>query len=129
MIVTQLIAATGPLFFFVATPERPWLVAGAFAVWIAYAGVNVGLDNIKLKLASENNNAPYIATYHALSDLANGLAIVAGGMLLERLIADGSHAMRLYAQLFLLGWIGRTLAAGLAARIIEPGARRLRDLV
>ncbi len=87
------------------------------------------MDNIKLKLAAENNNAPYIAVHHALSDLANGLAIVGGGMLLERLSADGSQAMRLYAQLFLLGWIGRTLAAGLAARIIEPGARRLRDLV
>jgi len=128
MIVTQLIAATGPLFFLVATPERPWLVAGAFVVWIAYVGLNIGLDNIKLKLAAESNNAPYIATYHALSDLANGLATVAGGVLLERLDVGGSDAMRLYAQLFLLGWIGRTLAAGLAARIIEPGARRLRDL-
>jgi Na+/melibiose symporter-like transporter len=129
IVVTQLITATAPLFFLAATPDRPWLVAGAFAVWIAYAGLNVGLDNIKLKLASESNNAPYIATYYALSDLFNGLAIVAGGLLLERLLADGSQAMRLYAQVFLLAWIGRTLAAGLAARIIEPGARRLRDLV
>jgi Na+/melibiose symporter-like transporter len=128
MIVTQLIAATGPLFFLVATPERPWLVAGVFAAWIAYAGLNVGLDNIKLKLAAENNNAPYIAAYHALSDLTNGFSIVAGGMLLERLVAGGSHVLRLYAQLFLLGWVGRTLAAGLAASLIEPGARRLRDL-
>jgi MFS family permease len=129
MIVAQLIAATGPLFFIAATPERAWLVAGAFAVWIAYAGLNVGLDNIKLKLASEMNNAPYIATYHALSDVANGFAIVAGGILLQRLMADGSQAMRLYAQVFLWGWIGRTLAAGLAGTIMEPGARRLRDLL
>jgi MFS family permease len=129
MIVTQLIAATGPLFLLVATPERPWLIVGTFAAWIAYAGLNVGLDNIKLKLASENNNAPYIAMHHALSDLANGLAIVAGGMLLEHLRTDGSHDLQLYAQLFVIGWLGRTLAAGLAARIIEPGARRLRDLL
>jgi MFS family permease len=129
IILTQLIAATGPLFFIVATPERPWLVAGAFAVWVAYAGLNVGLDNIKLKLAAENNNAPYIATYHALSDLANGIAIVAGGMLLERLPAAGSQSMSLYAYLFLFGWLGRTLVACLAASIIEPGARRLRDLL
>ncbi|MEX2308530.1 MAG: MFS transporter [Pirellulales bacterium] len=128
MVVTQLVAATGSLFFLAATPERPWLVAGAFAVWVAYAGLNIGLDNIKLKLAAEDNNAPYIAAYYALSDLTNGLAIVAGGMLVERLADNGSEAMRLYAQLFLLAWIGRTLAALLAARLIEPGARRLRDL-
>jgi MFS family permease len=128
MIISQLITATGPLFFLAATPDRPWLVAGAFAVWIAYAGLNVGLDNIKLKLASEENNAPYIAAFHAISDLANALTIIVGGMLLERLRAEGSQAMQLYAQLFVLGWIGRTLAAGLVARLIEPGARRLRDL-
>jgi MFS family permease len=128
MIASQLLVATGPLFFVVATPHRPWLIAGAFVVWIAYAGLNIGLDNIKLKLASECNNAPYIAMLHALSDLANGVAIVAGGMLLARIPNDGSQAMDFYARLFLLGWLGRTLAAALAARIIEPGAKRLRDL-
>jgi Na+/melibiose symporter-like transporter len=129
MIVSQLVSATGPLFFLAATPEQPWLVAGAFGVWIAYVGLNVGLDNIKLKLAAENNNAPYIAMYHALSDLANAVAIVAGGTILQQLFEGGSQALRLYAQWFFLGWIGRTLVAGLAARIIEPGAGRVRDLV
>ncbi len=42
MVVAQLIAATGPLFFLAASPELPWIVAGAFVVWIAYAGLNVG---------------------------------------------------------------------------------------
>ena len=42
MFVSQLITATGPLFFLAATPERPWLVVGAFVVWIAFAGLNIG---------------------------------------------------------------------------------------
>jgi hypothetical protein len=82
------------------------------------------LDNIKLKLAPETNNAPYIAAYYALSDLANGVATVFGGLVLERLYADNSNPMKLYATLFLLGWLGRTLAATLAARIQEPNVRR-----
>jgi MFS family permease len=47
MALAQAIVATGPLFFLFATPERWWLVGGAFVAWIAYAGLNVGLDNIK----------------------------------------------------------------------------------
>jgi MFS family permease len=42
MIVSQLIVSSGPIFFLVATPERPWLIGGAFLVWSAYVGLNVG---------------------------------------------------------------------------------------
>jgi MFS family permease len=63
MIVSQLIVSTGLLFFLIATPERPWVIGGAFLVWSAYAGLNVGLDNIKLKLAPADNNAPFVAIY------------------------------------------------------------------
>ncbi len=129
MIVCQLLVATGPLFFLASRPEWRWLLAGAYFVWIAYAGLNVGLDNIKLKLAPEDNNSPYLAVYQALSDLANGVAVIFGGIVLDRLRAGGSDVMAIYAAVFLAGWIGRTLAALLVARIEEPGARRLVDLL
>ena len=128
MMVAQAIAATGPLFFLFATPERWWLVAGAYVAWIAYAGMNVGLDNIKLKLAPPDNNAPYLAVYHAISDLANGAATIAGGLFFDRLPAGGSDALALYAGLFVAGWLGRTVAVLFVAWLIEPGARRLREL-
>jgi hypothetical protein len=111
-----------------ATPERPWIVAGAFVVWIAYAGLNVGLDNIKLKLAPGDNNAPYLAVYYSLGDLINGVAAIGGGLIVDRLTSE-SPSLRLYAQVFLLAWIGRTMAAGLLARLIEPGSRKLRDVL
>ena len=66
MIVSQLVVATGPLFLFMATRERWWWLVGAYVVWIAYAGLNVGLDNIKLKLAPADNNAPYLAAYYTV---------------------------------------------------------------
>lgn len=129
MIVSQLVAATGMLFFIAATPERWWLLAGAFIVWIFYAGLNVGLDNVKLKLAPADNNAPYLAVYHTVSDLASGAAILFGSTLFDRLSAGGADALWLYAQLFFWGWVGRTLSVVFLARLIEPGARRLSEIV
>jgi MFS family permease len=128
MIVSQLIVSSGLLFFLLATPERPWLIGGAFLVWSAYAGLNVGLDNIKLKLAPADNNAPFVAVYHSAGDLANGIATVIGGCIYDYIVAEKSIAVSFYAQIFVIGFIGRMLAVPLLARLIEPGAKRVRDL-
>ena len=98
-------------------------------VWSAYAGLNVGLDNIKLKLAPSDNNAPFVAIYHAVSDLANGIAILAGGCIYDYIASKPAYVLTFYARLFFLGWIARTAVVPLLLRLIEPGARRLRDLV
>jgi MFS family permease len=129
MIVSQLVVSSGLIFFLVATPERPWLIGGAFLVWSAYAGLNVGLDNIKLKLAPAENNAPFVAIYHATGDLANGVATVIGGCIYDHLAAEKSAATTFYTQIFVFGFIGRMLAVPLLGRLIEPGARRLRDVL
>lgn len=129
MIVSQLIVSTGTLFYLVATKDYSWLIAGAYIVWVAYAGLNIGLDNIKLKLAPDDNNAPFIAIYHAVGDLANGIAIVAGGAILDYITAKGSGALPIYTTIFIVGFLGRLLVVPLLARLIEPGARRLRELV
>jgi hypothetical protein len=90
----------------------------------------VGLDNLKLKLAPADNNAPYLAVYYAVCDLANGVATVLGGVLIERVFAsDAEAAMRIYVWAFIAGWLGRTAAAAIAATLIEPGAKRLREFL
>jgi MFS family permease len=129
MIVSQLIVSTGLIFFLVATPERPWLIGGAFLVWSAYAGLNVGLDNIKLKLAPADNNSPFVAIFHATGDLANGIATIIGGCIYDYLVTEKTAANSFYMQLFALGLMGRVLAVPLLARLKEPDARRLRDLL
>ena len=128
MVLSQCIVATGPLFFFFATPEWRWLIAGAYVAWIAYAGLNVGLDNIKLKLAPAENNSPFIAVYHAVADFANGTTMLFGGWVLDHLGPKG-QAGPLYAELFIVGFVARVLVIPLLARLIEPGARRLKELV
>jgi MFS family permease len=128
MIVSQFTVSSGMIFFLVATPERPWLIGGAFLVWSAYAGLNVGLDNIKLKLAPADNNAPFVAIYHATGDLANGIATVIGGYVYDHIATEQTAATKFYTQVFLLGLISRILAVPLLVRLIEPRARRVRDL-
>ena len=89
----------------------------------------MGLDNIKLKLAPADNNAPYVAVYHAVGDLANGAMLIAGGFIYDWLTAKGTSAMTLYFELFAVGVVGRMLVVPLVAWLIEPGARRLREIV
>ena len=129
MIVSQLVVATGPLFLFMATRERWWWLVGAYVAWIAYAGLNVGLDNLKLKLAPADNNLPYLAAYYTVSDFIFGTSVLVAGWIFDRLEDRGFEILHIYAATFLLGWLGRTLVAALLVPIQEPGAWRVRDLV
>jgi MFS family permease len=129
MILSQCVTALGPLFFLIATPEHPWIVAGAFVVWIAYAGLNVGLDNVKIKLAAPENNSPFVAAFYVVGDLANGATTILGGWAVDHLGAKDPNASSIYFKLFVAGFIARVLAIPLLAWLIEPGARRVRELV
>jgi MFS family permease len=127
MIASQLVVATGPLFLFMATRERWWWLVGAYLAWIAYAGLNVGLDNLKLKLAPADNNVPYLTAYYTVSDFIFGTSVLAAGWVFDRLEDRGFRILTIYAGTFLLGWLGRTLVAALLVPIEEPGAWRVRD--
>jgi MFS family permease len=133
LIVSQLIVATGPLFYFFAAVGDRWWVAAAWVAWIAYAGMNVGLPNLMLKLSPGGNSTVYIAAYFGVTGLVYGSATVAGGWLLD-VLADGVWTWRSsryvvdpYQVLFLVGFAGRLLGVVLLVRLIEPGAWRLRD--
>lgn len=129
MILSQLVVAMGPLFLFFATFGQWWWILAAFAAWIAYAGLNVGLDNIKLQLAPRDNNAPYLAAYYSASDLVFGTSILIAGWIFDRLEDRGVASLSIYAGMFLVGWIGRTFVAALLVPIEEPGAQRVRYML
>lgn len=119
MVVAQVIVATGPLFFWFASPQQPWWIAGAYVAWMAYAALNVGLDTLKLKLSPEGNSAPHLAVYHALGDLVSGVTLVVAGAWYDLLSSGGTGVMHIYMELFLAGFVARLIAAGLAWRIRE----------
>ena len=129
MIVSQLVVATGPLFLFAATPDNWWWIAGTYVAWMAYAGLNVGIDTLKLKLAPQDNTAPYLAAYYAMSDLAFGAATIAGGWLFDRLVDSGTDLQSAYAAFFVAAWLGRTLVAALLVPLAEPRAAHVREMV
>ncbi len=78
------LVALGPLFFCAAVPRQPWWIVGAWAVWIAYAGINVGQPNLMLKLAPRESSAAYVAAFHAVTGLMVAGSTIAGGCLIDR---------------------------------------------
>lgn len=132
MTLAQLLVATGPLFYLLATPAPPWWAPGwivvAFVVWVAYAPLNIGLDTLKVSYADPTNNSPYVAVYHTAGDLANAATTLLGGWLFDQRLQAGADAMEVYAGLFLVGWLARTIAAGLAWRLEDPvNTRRVKQ--
>jgi len=126
MLVCQACAALGPAFYLLASREHPWWLAGAFAVWSAYAGLNICLPNLTLKLARDGNYAGYSAAYFALSGVAYGVATYLGGWLLDLLHFDtlqvGRFRLDEFGYLFYIGVVTRLLALPLILAIDEPGA-------
>lgn len=117
MVVAQLLVATGPLFYWLARPAAPWWIAGAYLVWIAYAPLNIGLDTLKLNLAPTGSRTASLAVYHAMGDAVRAITIVVAGLWYDRLRSGDSTALELFASLFVVGWVLRSLAAALAARL------------
>jgi MFS family permease len=130
MIGSLAIVAAGPLFFFLASPARPAWLAGAWIAWIAFAGLNVCLPNLTLKLAPPRCNASYIATYYAVTGLCMSLATVAGGRLYDLFgrqryaIGAGLPSLDYAHAAFLASWLLRSLGVLLLLWVvIEPRPR------
>lgn len=78
-----MIVSIGPLFYFFAHPAQWWLISGAAVVWIAWVGVNIGVNNLVLALAPQTGRSSYIALYFTVSTFAFGTASLIGGRLFD----------------------------------------------
>jgi MFS family permease len=83
LIVSWSIVTAGSLFFLIATPTTPWLIGGAYACWIAYAGLNVTLPNLMLGLSPPAETAVYASAWFAWTNLAYAMSILVGGWLFD----------------------------------------------
>jgi len=133
LIASQAIVAVGPLFYLMATPHAPWWIVGAWIAYVAYAGTNICLPNLMLKLAPPDN-APYIAVAETISGLAYGVSAIAGGLLFDALAQRGSTVtlgpvvLDHFGLLFVFGALTRALGIVWLVRIREPGARSWREI-
>ena len=129
MIGSLLLVAQGPLCYFFSTPDRPWWFIGAWVLWIAYAGINVCLPNLMLKLSPGESNTPYIATYFTVTGLCYAANTIVGGMLYDRyrnhtFTVLGDLTLDYYQWVFLLGWLARSLGVLVLLWVIEDRGRR-----
>jgi MFS family permease len=122
------LVALGPLFFCAAVQRQPWWIVGAWLVWIAYAGINVGQPNLMLKLAPRQSSAAYVAAFHAVTGLMVAASTIAGGCLIDhfagrhfRLLA-GYWSLDVFQVSFLLGAAARLLGLLLLWPIGERAA-------
>jgi Na+/melibiose symporter-like transporter len=126
MIVCQLLVAVGLLFFAAATIHSHWAwLIGASVLWIAYAGLNVCLPNLMLKLSPRESNTPYIAAFDAAGGLCFAASTIIGGALVDccrtwTIPLGGGVELPFFTALFLFGWMVRSLGAAVLLLVIEP---------
>ena len=142
LILAQLIVAVGPLFFVLAnhTRQQPtdhyfgwqlswWVLGGAWLVWIAYIGLNIGLPNLMLKLAGPAAKASYVAWYFALTGVVYGVCSILGGALYQWLRDTeptwslGSIVINHDDMVFTAGFVLRVLAVLWLLPLQEPTAQ------
>jgi len=136
MIATLPVVAAGPAFFLAAGAAGWWWLIGAWTVWVAYAGLNVCLPNLMLKLSSGQTNTPHIATYYAVTGFSTAIATLIGGWMFDNFgdyyfclpFAARNYSLDFYQYSFLFGWITRTMGVLLLLLLIEqPGKQSSRS--
>ncbi len=126
LLATLPIVAAAPLFFLLATPQQPWWICGAWLMWIAWAGLNVCLPNLMLRLSPQRSNTPYIAAYYAITGLCMAVSTLIGGLVQDAgvnrsfSLFSGAVTLQYYAAIFLFAWLTRTAGIVLLLRIREP---------
>ncbi len=126
------LVAQGPLFYFLSTPNHPWWFAAAWVIWIAYAGINVALPNLMLRLSPQRANTSYIAAYYAVTGVCYAAATIAGGYLVDTPQSpifqyfQTATGMGHYQAIFLFGWVARMAAVPILILLVAaPHKRRV----
>ena len=126
MIGSQLLVAAGLLCFPAATRDQWGWFAAAWVLWIAYAGLNICLPNLLLKLSPRESNMPHIAVYYAVTGLCFAASTIVGGQLLDGCrgvtfpLGPIGMTLDFFQYVFIFGWIARSLGALLLLLVVEP---------
>ncbi|MBA4016609.1 MAG: hypothetical protein C0483_05425 [Pirellula sp.] len=128
LVACQLLVGTAPLFYFVASPEQPYWLYGAWILWSAYAGINICLPNLTMRLAPPGRHAANLAAYYALTSVFLTAGTFLGGYLFDLYPKQTwdvlGWSLDRYTLAFLLAWITRSAGAGIVATVPEPGVGR-----
>jgi len=130
LIAGQLLTAAGLLCFLAASLGKWYWILGAWVFWVAYAGLNVCLPNLVLKLSPCESNGPYMAAFQAIGGLCFAAGTVLGGLMVDH--CQGQPVLRLHdgeiqilPYLFFVGWAVRSVGVLLLLPIAEPRHNKL----
>ncbi len=107
-----------------ATPDEPHWFDLAWVAFVAYAGINIGLPNLLLKLSPLGQTGSCVATYFALTGLCYGVSTILGGFVFDMLqgaafIIGGQHMNR-FGYLFFIGVVTRVAGVIFLWAVDEP---------
>jgi len=124
------VIASSTLFFCLSSPQRWYWIIGAWAAWIAYAGVNVCQPNLMLKLAPPASRPAYVAAYQTASGLCVAASMIAGGVAFDYFFGTFGSAplplfgaalgVNLFHAVFLFGFVTRAMSALVLLLVREP---------
>jgi hypothetical protein len=124
LIVSQVIVAIGLWGYMKASPEHWWLIALAWLLWIGYAGINIGVPNLLLKLSPPGQAGACVASYFALTGICYGVSTILGGVAFDYLqgqtIFVRNEPLDRYQFMFLFGIITRMTGVVFLLAIDEP---------
>ncbi len=124
MVVCQVIVGLGLAGYLFADENRLWPIGLAWAAWIAYAGINIGVPKLLLDLAPPERSGAAVAAYFAATGLFFGVSTILGGLAFDMLRGQTMRVLdwdlNRYQYLFYLGMITRVMGAGLLPRVPEP---------
>ena len=86
LVACQWMVSIAMIFYLIASPGpawHAWLLLGAWVLWSFYAGHNVCLPNLALKLAPVQEKSPYVAANEAVASLFHGVITLVGGFLFD----------------------------------------------
>jgi hypothetical protein len=133
LVVAQSCVSVSLVFYLLASPRWPWLVAGAWILFSAYVAHNICLPNLVLKLASPAETSTYVAVSDTLGGMCHALATIGGGVLFDWLRSSSANASaepyRSCLIVLAIGLAMRGLAVPLAMVIQEPGAWTWREII
>lgn len=110
-----------------ATPTTWWWLLAAYALWSAFGPINLAGPNLVSRMAAPFDRAGAYAAFRNGSGLLAGVTGLIGGFWLDQLLTgngplDPAATRTAYFLIFFTSFVGRLLAAALAARIREPEA-------
>jgi MFS family permease len=130
--ITATIVALIPFWFIFISKTNYWLIPIIFAIGsIAYAGVQIALSQILFKSAPRKVDAYYLASFTSLTGLISALGPILGGFLAVTIKNYPQMIQWLPSLkwLFLISFILRVSCIPLIAKIIEPKAREVNDIL